>query len=93
MTPSHTATTDAERERLARKRAAAKMGWFTHALVYLCVNVGLTLIAWSTGRHWSIIPLAGWGLGLAIHGLVVWLGTGGGGVYEQLLQRERQKLQ
>ena len=86
-------TEQARIERLARRRAGAKMGWFVHALVYVCVNAGLALIAWSSGRHWPLFPLAGWGLGLAIHGLVVWLGTGGGGVYEQLLQRERQRLQ
>lgn len=56
-------------ERLARRRAGAKMGWYIHALVYLCVNAGLALIAWQTGRTWALYPLVGWGLGLAIHGL------------------------
>lgn len=78
-------------ERLARKRAGAKMGWYIHALVYVCVNVGLALIAWQTGRTWHLYPLAGWGLGLAIHGLAVWLG-GGTELHERLLQAERDKL-
>ncbi len=38
-------------ERLARKRAGAKMGWYVHALVYVCVNAGLALISWQTGRQ------------------------------------------
>lgn len=79
-------------ERLARKRAGAKMGWYVHALVYLCVNAGLALISWQSGRPWFLFPLAGWGLGLAIHGLAVWLATGGGGLHERLLQVERDKL-
>ena len=78
-------------ERLARRRAGAKMGWFIHALVYVCVNAGLALVAWQTGRAWHLYPLAGWGLGLAIHGLAVWLGTGAG-LYERMLQAERDKL-
>jgi len=77
-------------ERLARRRAGAKMGWLIHALVYACVNAGLALIAWHTGRAWHLYPLAGWGLGLAIHGLAVWLG--GSGMHERLLQAEREKL-
>jgi len=82
-------------ERLARKRAGAKMGWYVHALVYVCVNAGLALISWSSGRPWFLYPLAGWGLGLAIHGLAVWLGTGTGGaaLHERLLQTERERLQ
>ena len=95
---SHTPAPDApaaERariERLARKRAGAKMGWYVHALVFVCVNAGLALISVGSGRPWFIFPLAGWGLGLAIHGLVVWLVGGGAGLHERLLQAERMKL-
>lgn len=78
-------------ERLARRRAGAKMGWFIHALVYVCVNAGLALVAWHTGRAWHLYPLAGWGLGLAIHGLAVWLGSGTD-LHERLLDAERAKL-
>ena len=87
-----TATDSARLERLARRRAGAKMGWYVHALVYVCVNAGLALISVSSGRPWFIFPLAGWGLGLAIHGLVVWVNTGGAGLHERLLQAEREKL-
>ncbi len=79
-------------ERLARKRAGAKLGWYVHALVFACVNAGLALISWSSGRPWFIYPLAGWGLGLAIHGLAVWVFAGGSGLHERLLQAERARL-
>jgi hypothetical protein len=80
-------------ERLARKRAGAKMGWYIHATVFVAVNLMLMLLAVSSGRNWAIFPAFGWGLGLAIHGVVVFLVTGGGGFHERLVQQERNRLQ
>lgn len=81
-------------ERMARKRAGAKLGWFIHATVFVVVNLGLFAMshyAFGT-RRWSVGPLFGWGLGLALHGISVWfLGTGGG-LRERLVQREREAL-
>ena len=91
---SHRPHTEDDRiERLARRRAGAKMGWYVHALVYVCVNAGLALISWSSGRPWFLYPLAGWGLGLAIHGAVVWLALPGNGWHGRMVERERQALQ
>ena len=90
MHPLHSDSPEAL-ERLARRRAGAKMGWFVHALLYACVNAGLALIAWHTGRTWHLYPLVGWGLGLAIHGLAVWLGAGTD-LHQRLLDTERDKL-
>lgn len=80
-------------ERLARKRAGAKMGWFIHAAVFLAVNAFLALLSFMGGRHWAIYPAFGWGLALAIHGLVVFLAAGGGGLHQRLVERERMALQ
>lgn len=79
-------------ERQARKRAGAKLGWYIHACVYLCVNLLLVMLSAASGRGWAVFPLLGWGIGLAIHGAVVFLVTGGGGLHERLLQRERERL-
>ncbi len=39
--------------------------------VLVLVNAGLVVLNLATGRFaWSAFPLLGWGLGLAIHGLV-----------------------
>lgn len=65
---SHTPAPDApaaERariERLARKRAGAKMGWYVHALVFVCVNAGLALISVGSGRPGSSFrwPAGAW---------------------------------
>jgi hypothetical protein len=79
-------------ERQARRRAGAKMGWYIHAFVYLAVNLLLAVLSAASGRHWAVYPALGWGLGLAIHGIVVFLVTGGGGLYERLVAQERRQL-
>ncbi|AMO21990.1 hypothetical protein GCM10027034_22650 [Ramlibacter solisilvae] len=79
-------------ERIARKRAGAKMGWYIHAGVYLAVNLTLAAIAAASGRGWVVFPALGWGLGLAIHGVVVFLVAGSGGLHDKLVARERERL-
>lgn len=79
-------------ERVARRRAAAKVGWSIHATVYVVVNLMLAALSAMSDRHWAVFPAFGWGLGLAIHGLVVYLTTGGGGLHGRLVQRERERL-
>lgn len=91
MTPTNP-TLSADLERLARKRANAKMGWFTHALVYAAVNVGLALMSGFNGHSWAVFPAMGWGLGLLIHGAVVFLGGAGTPLRQRLLDRERAQL-
>ena len=87
------ATDTQDLERLARKRAGAKMGWYIHATVFIAVNVMLFMLSAMSGRNWAVFPFFGWGLGLAIHGLVVFFLTEGRGAYERLVDRERERLQ
>jgi hypothetical protein len=68
------------------------MGWYIHAFVYVLVNLLLILLATSRGQNWYVYPLLGWGLGLLIHGAVVFLVAPGGGLYERVLERERKSL-
>lgn len=84
---------DKDLERTARRRAGAKLGWYIHAFVYIAVNLLLATLSAMGDRHWAIYPALGWGLGLAIHGVVVFLVTGGNGMYERLVANERQTLQ
>ena len=82
-------------ERLANRRAKAKLGWYIHAVAYLAVNAFLFFLsAHGDGRHrWSIYPALGWGLGLALHGISVFLIGKGGGLRERMIQKERERLQ
>ena len=49
-------------------------------------------LAASLGQRWAVFPLLGWGLGLLIHGAVVFLVAPGGNLYERLLAHERKAL-
>lgn len=79
-------------ERLARRRAGARLGWYLHAGIYLVVTAGLALLSATSARPWAVYPAFGWGLGVAIHGLAVFLFTGGGGLHERLVRQERERL-
>ena len=86
------ALSDEEIDRLARRRAGAKLGWYIHAAVYVVVNTGLVAMAVARGRNWAMFPLIGWGVGLALHGISVFLVGKGSGLRERMVQREREKL-
>ena len=79
-------------ERLARKRANAKMGWFMHASIYAIVNLGLVALSAATGRSWAVFPLLGWGVGLLAHGVSVWMLPPGGALLARMVERERARL-
>ncbi|MGV3569852.1 MAG: 2TM domain-containing protein [Ramlibacter sp.] len=84
-----------EIERLARKRAGAKLGWYVHAAAYVAVNLLLfALSRYGFGqRNWSPAPVIGWGVGLVLHGVAVFVLGNGSGLREKLVQQERERLQ
>lgn len=80
-------------EARARRRVGIKMGFYIHALVFVLVNLGL--YAFNTamgGMRWSHFPLWGWGVGLAIHGIVTFISLQGDGVRSRMLAREIENL-
>jgi hypothetical protein len=80
-------------EALARRRVRLKTGFYVHALVFVLVNLGLLALNGALGGHrWSVWPAWGWGLGLAIHGLVTFLSLQGEGWRERMLAREIEHL-
>ena len=82
----------------AKRRVGIKMGFYTHALVFVLVNTGLYFIntvsngLGAGGMRWHHFPLFGWGLGLAIHGIVTFISLQGMGLREQMLEREIETL-
>ena len=84
-----------EIDRIARKRAGSKLGWYIHATVYVLVNA-LMFVASSQGighRQWSLYPALGWGLGLVLHGIAVFVLGNGSGLRESMVQKERERLE
>ncbi len=79
--------------RRARRRVSLKTGFMIHALVYVLVNLGLLLInLWDGGQRWHMFPLLGWGVGLAIHGIVTTIALRGEGLRERMLASEVERV-
>lgn len=81
-------------EQLARRRAGAKLGWYVHAAAFVVVNLivfGMSRYGFGN-RPWSVFPLLGWGLGLALHGISVFVLGTGSGLRERMVQKERERL-
>ena len=59
----------------ARKRAEEIQALYIHILIYLVVNAGIFGVNWVTtggdGPWWFYWSLLGWGIGLAVHLVVV----------------------
>lgn len=78
-------------EALAHQRVRARLGWLVHAVAFVLVNVFLWAIStagWGQ-RAWSVYPLLGWGLGLVLHGLAVFVVGPGSRLSERMVERER----
>lgn len=84
-----------EIDKLARRRAGAKLGWYIHLAVYLVVNTGLFLgsnLMFGHGRY-SLGPLLGWGIGVVFHGISVLLLGRGSSFRENMVARERERIE
>jgi hypothetical protein len=90
-------TMKADRDSLearAQRRVRRKMGFFIHAFVFLAVNLGLFAVSLLSGHPRATqVPLMGWALGLAIHGVVTLTGLQTDGMRRRMLEREMQALQ
>ncbi|SDP24426.1 2TM domain-containing protein [Ralstonia sp. 25mfcol4.1] len=67
----------------ARRMVRALRGWYIHLLIYVVVNGWLWLRffyfptpSWShyatSGWPWPLTTTLAWGLGLGVHGILVW---------------------
>ena len=78
-------------EARAQRRVRRKVGFFIHALVFLVVNLGLFAFS-QLGGHPRHVPVMGWALGLAIHGLVTLVSLQGEGLRRRMLEQEIHAL-
>ena|SRR5579864_4318670 len=62
-----------ERYQRAQARVKQLRDFYTHAGVYVCVNIFLLALNLLTSPHvlWFYWPLLGWGIGLALHAFTV----------------------
>ena len=84
-------------EQMAAARVDARLGFYSHALVYAAVIGLLWLInAMGTSEHWwAIWPTAGWGIGLALHGAKVFLApteNAGESMRQRMIRAEVNRL-
>jgi hypothetical protein len=79
----------------ARKRVEEKKGFFIHLSTYIIVNIMLVII-WAFpaggGYPWFLFPLGGWGIGLILHFLQVFVFSGRTDWERRAIEREVEKL-
>ncbi len=77
----------------AVERLEARRGFFIHLAIYVVVN-SLLFIQWAVvtpgAGYWPVWTLIGWGIGLAFHGIAVFIG--GREPSEERIEREMDKL-
>ncbi|MES2935137.1 MAG: 2TM domain-containing protein [Pseudomonadota bacterium] len=77
----------------ARRQVERKLGFYSHLTVYLLVNSGLMILNLlnSPQHFWAVGPLLGWGIGLAFHGIGVFLRGAGAGWKQRMIENEMRK--
>jgi hypothetical protein len=78
-----------------KRRVQQISGFYQHLIAYVLVNAGLAVINLLSdpSEIWFIYPLLGWGIGVAAHGLNVFLAGGWTKAWEEkkirkLLEKE-----
>ena len=81
-----------ELRRQALKRLQDKRGLMAHALAYVTVNLLLVALWYVTGAvfFWPVLPIFGWGIGLAFHTWAVLSPAPGPRQIEAEMQRLRR---
>ena len=81
--------------RKAQRQASAKMSFVIHLCVYAIVNIVLAVInlVASPDYLWFVWPLLGWGIGLACHGLAIFLFVGNDSVHQKMVDQELKRNQ
>jgi hypothetical protein len=71
----------------------ARRGFFVHLAVYVVVNAALIGINLTTAPDdlWVKWPLMGWGIGLFVHGLSVFIVGGRFAITDEMVERELNK--
>lgn len=82
---------ESERRQAAIERLNQKREFWTHVIAYVVVNaflVAVWAITNSGGYFWPVWPIAGWGIGLILHGFETFRRPVG----EAAIRREMEKM-
>jgi hypothetical protein len=84
---------DKEAYERAEKRVAAKLEFYRHLVIYIAVNILLIIInlVTSTETLWFIWPLLGWGIGIVVHAIQVFIVPSESSLKERMIERELEK--
>jgi hypothetical protein len=85
--------TDADKRDAAITRLKAKREFNTHLVAYVVVNLFLVFVWWITSPDsstyfWPAWVLAGWGIGLVIHGWETFRAP----ISESAIERQMEKM-
>jgi hypothetical protein len=77
----------------AKKRVAAKIGFYRHLTIYIAVCILLIAINLSTSTQylWVKWPLMGWGIAVLLHALRVFGSSGRPAITEEMITKEMEK--
>jgi len=77
----------------ATQRVEEKMGFFIHLVAYVVVNAGLAALNLATTPDvlWFHWPLAGWGIGIVLHGWKVFSARSVSRLKQHMIQREIER--
>ncbi len=84
---------DHHRPRAATLRAAGRLSLYIHLALYVADNELLVVInlAASPGYHWFWWPILGWGIGLALHALLLLLIPKFASFWRRMVDKEMSK--
>jgi len=74
----------------AKSRVEEKLGFVMHLTSYVVVNAFLVAVNLTTSPEyfWAKWPILGWGIGLVLHGVGVFVVGGNSRLKERLIERE-----
>lgn len=77
----------------ARQQLEARRSFFIHVAVFVVVCTALVVINLATAADyfWAKWPLMGWGIGLTMHGLRVFVMGDRLGITDEMVEREMIK--
>ncbi len=77
----------------AKKKVEAKIDFYKSLSIYVIVNILLIIINLTTSPEyfWFMWLLIGWGFAVFLHGLRVFVFSGGSAIKEQMIEKEMKK--